>query len=51
LHWPPAVIVGAFVGHFYPKFGVEMKPLDDELDAEPEATGAGLDPAGYLKPT
>ena len=22
-----AVIVGAFVGHFYPKFGVELKPL------------------------
>jgi aerobic C4-dicarboxylate transport protein len=24
-----AVIVGAFVGHFYPKFGVELKPLGD----------------------
>src|SRR6266568_2902972 len=24
-----AVIIGAFVGHFYPKFGVELKPLGD----------------------
>lgn len=24
-----SVIIGAFVGHFYPKFGVELKPLGD----------------------